>query len=95
MGTKHIPGSLRTEMIAMRLSGHTHREIAAEAGYTKKQVDKFFERQNKKARMAEADYIPKRKSRPRKTALTPEARIKELEREVALLRSFLHAAGRM
>lgn len=43
--------------------------------------------------------IPKRKGRPRTRPITAqhelELRIKELEREVELYRSFLHAAGRM
>lgn len=43
--------------------------------------------------------IPKRRGRPPKTkkpeAHEMEMRIKALEREVELLRSFLHAAGRM
>ena len=86
-------------MLEMREEGLTHREIAEKNGYTKKQVTKFFERQNKKARLGERMKIPNVKGRPHKYPVTQEQgikrRINELERENELLRSFLHAAGRM
>jgi hypothetical protein len=95
---KHIPQTIVLEMLEMRLEGKTHREIADCTCYTKKQVSKFFERQNKKARMGEIPGISKR-GRSRNTPATLqqalELRVKELEREVELYKSFLHAAGRM
>jgi hypothetical protein len=95
---KHIPQTIVIQMLQMRENGQTHRQVAESTGYTKKQVDKFFERQNKKARMGEVPGISKQKGRPRKTPLTSEhkleLRIKELEREVELYKSFLQVAGR-
>ena len=77
----------------LRQQGKTNREVATELGVTLRQIEQFIARHNRRQRAGISE--PKRRGRPRKTAMTAETRIKELEREVALLRSFLHAAGRM
>ena len=81
----------------MRKKGMTRREIAETLGLEIKQIENYITRSNKSQR-AEG-ILPKRRGRPRKRAPTPQEqmtlRIKELEREVSMLRSFLHAAGRM
>ena len=89
---------LEPEIVELQAAGNSHREIAAKLGLEKSQIKSFFKRKNRRER-AEASFVsPKHKGRPRKTPLPPEReyelRINELEREVALLRSFLHAAGR-
>jgi transposase len=85
------------KVLEMKAEGITHREIAEQLGYQYKQIKKLIERYNKKQR--ENTKIPKRIGRPRSRPLTGqedlEKRIKELEREVDLYRSFLQAAGRM
>lgn len=86
---------LEPKIIAMREQGKTRQEIADALGLTKVQIKAWVRRYNRKAEIS----IPKKRGRPRKLPLTDqrkmELRIKELEREVALYRSFLQAAGRM
>lgn len=86
---------MEPEIIAMREQGKTRQEIADALGLTKKQIKNWVCRHNREPEIA----IPKKRGRPRKSPLTKERemelRIKELEREVALYRSFLRAAGRM
>jgi len=85
-----------TEILEMRAGGKTRQEIADTLGLTKKQVKNWVSRYNKSLR--KEIVIPLRKGRPRKKPLTEERakelRINELEREVALYKSFLHAVGR-
>lgn len=86
---------LEPEIIAMREQGKTRQEIADALGLTKVQIKAWVRRYNRESEIS----IPKKRGRPRKLPLTNqremELRIKELEREVALYRSFLQAAGRM
>jgi transposase len=95
---KHFTTWEREEIERLNQIGLTHRAIGERLGYSRMQIKEYFHRLHKKKR-AGADLEPsKRKGRPRKKPLTPqreyELRIKELERENDLLRSFLHAAGR-
>jgi len=75
----------------------SRREIAVALGLELKQIENFITRYNKRQRIG--GMLSKRRGRPRKYPPTTQEemalRIKELEREVALLRSFLRAAGRM
>lgn len=84
------------EIQEMRRQGKTRKEIADELGLQKRQIENFINRHNRRQRM---DAIPNRRGRPRKNPLLTqqdyEQRIKELERDNELLRSFLRAAGRM
>jgi len=84
-------------ILGMREEGRSNREIADVLGLQREQIKGFIKQHNR--RQHEGIKTPGRKGRPRKRPLTTSEemalRIKELEREVALLRSFLHAAGRM
>ena len=85
------------EILRMRKESRTRKAIAVTLGLEESQIKEFIKRYNR--RQQTKTSIPKRKGRPRKypptTAEGMTLRIKELEREVDLLRSFLHAAGRM
>lgn len=88
----------RSEIDRMKKEGSTHRVIGEQLGYSRIQINEYFRRLRKKERMAESGETPNGKGRPRKKPITAqqeyERRIKELERENELLRSFLHAVGR-
>jgi len=84
-------------ILEMRIKGLSRREIASRLGFSLKQIENFINRHNK--RHSSNGIATKNRGRTRKYPLTPtetmSLRIKELEREVKILRSFLHAAGRM
>ena len=86
------------KVLELKAAGHTHREIGEQLGYTKVQIKKLVERYNKRRRKG-TPTIPQRRGRPCTRPMTSlkekEIRIKQLEREVELYRSFLQAAGRM
>jgi transposase len=86
---------MEPEIIAMREQGKTRQEIADALGLTKVQIKNWVRRYNKEPEF----FIPKKRGRPRTSPFTKqremELRIKELEREVDLYRSFLQAAGRV
>ncbi|NNJ32849.1 helix-turn-helix domain-containing protein [Lacrimispora defluvii] len=88
---------IEDKILNLDKAGKTRREIAEALGLTLKQIRNWVNRYNK--RQDKGITVPKRKGRPRKNPMTKEhemtLRIKELEREVALYKSFLHAAGRM
>jgi predicted ArsR family transcriptional regulator len=95
---KHFTAWEKAEIEKMNKAGSSHREIGERLGYSRMQVKEYFHRLYRKER-ADPDLMPpNRKGRPRKTPLTTERgkelRIWELEREVELLRSFLHVCGR-
>lgn len=94
-GMKHHSAEKAAEMIRLMEQGMCYREIGERSGLSQKQVKKFFERQRKRERNIANGWIPKPKGRPRQRIITPEERIRELEREVELLKAFLRAAGRM
>ena len=85
------------QVLEMKRGGMTHQAIAERYGLTKMQIKKLIERYNKNNRAVPS--VPKHRGRPRKRPLTMEQdyiqRIKQLETEVDLYRSFLQAAGRM
>ncbi len=95
---KHFTEWERAEIERLNKEGHSHLEIGKQLGYERMQIKEYFHRLHRKERLGIGLGIPKRKGRPRKTPLTPqreqELRIRDLEREVELLRSFLHACGR-
>ena len=95
---KHFTALEREEIAEMNREGYTHREIGERLGYSREQIKAYFKRLHKKVRTGTELEVPKRRGRPRSTPLSlrreKELRIKELEREVQLLRSFLHACGR-
>ena len=84
-------------ILRMRSEGCTRQQIADTLGLEKAQIKSWVNRYNR--RQKEVLKVPRHKGRPRKRPVSePEAmalRIRELEREVDLYRSFLQAAGRM
>ena len=84
-------------ILQLRQQGRTRQEIANALKLDKIQIKNWINRFNRK--QANPSVPLKRKGRPRKRPITePQAmalRIRELEREVELYRSFLQAAGRM
>jgi len=84
-------------ILQMRKEGRTRQEIANALGFEKVQIKTWITRYNR--RQAKPSAPPKKKGRPRKHPLSEThamaLRIRELEREVELYRSFLQAAGRM
>lgn len=89
--------SIEQNILQMRQQGRTSQEIANALKLDKKQIKNWINRFNRK--QAKQSVFHKRKGRPRKHPITePQAmalRIRELEREVELYRSFLQAVGRM
>lgn len=81
----------------MRNEGYTRQQIADALGLEKAQIKNWVKRFNH--RQNALSKVSNRRGRPRTRPITtPEAltlRIKELEREVELYRSFLQVAGRM
>jgi len=88
---------LEDEIIRLRQEGKTRQEIANMLSLNKSQIKNWVSRYNKQ--QVKGISAPNRKGRPRKNPITKEhamkLRIRELEREVDLYKSFLHAAGRM
>lgn len=84
-------------IMEMRKRGCTRQQIADALGMEKVQIKNWINRCNRRQR--KLPNIPRQKGRPRKRPISqPQAmalRIRELEREVELYRSFLQAAGRM
>ena len=89
--------SVEPMIIKMRKEGRTRQEIADALGLEMVQIKNWINRYNR--RQSKVLEPPKKKGRPRKKPMSEqhamELRIKELEREVDLYRSFLQAAGRM
>jgi len=84
-------------VMLLKQQGYTRQMIGDELGYTKIQIKNLLSRQRiSKSRKA---TIPAKRGRPRKRPISTEEgyqkRIKQLEMENDLLRSFLQAAGRM
>ena len=84
-------------IIRMRKEGYTRQQIADALGLEKSQIKNWVNRYNR--RQKELPKVPKRRGRPRNRPIGEREamalRIRELEREVELYRSFLQAAGRM
>ena len=97
------------EILQLQERGYSHREIGEKFGLGKKQIDKFFERYNKKQRKIVAGIAIKKPGRPAKDSVVTEedkladlryklarkdARIKQLEMENELMRDFLSLTER-
>ena len=98
---KHYGVKIIAEVLKQKEEGKTHNEIGKKFGLSGKQVKKLVERYRRKQRIQQSGMvnIPKRRGRPRIRPQTTHEefaqRIKQLEMEVELYRSFLQAAGRM
>ena len=98
-GAKNRPREAIEKIMQMHYEhGITTQEIAARLCMPYKTVKNIITRENNKKK-EHVIKIPKRRGRPRKTPSTMEQsmklRIKDLEREVELYKSFLQAVGRM
>ena|GEM_PF-2647336 len=95
---KHLTTWERSEIEQMKQEGKSNVEISERMGYSKTRIRDYFQGIRKKALAVASAKTPKTKVRPRNNPMSTqrenELRIKELERENELLRSFLHAAGR-
>lgn len=96
MGKQYLKEIL-PKVLEMKEQGYTHRMIGEELGYTYEQIKKLIYRYNKSKRSSSI-AISVHRGRPRTKPITRQeeftARIKQLEMENELLRSFLQAAGR-
>ena len=94
---KHYRDEVLPKVLEMEQQGYTHRMAAEELGYTYEQIKRLIYRYHKDQR--DSVHLPAKRGGPRKRAMTTEeafqARIKQLEMENDLLRSFLQATGRV
>jgi|GEM_PF-5071852 len=98
-GAKNRPRETIEKIMQMHYEqGITTKEIAARLCMPYKTVKNIITRENNQKK-EHVIKVPMRRGRPRKTPITMEQamklRIKELEREVELYKSFLQAVGRM
>jgi len=94
---KQFGREILPQVLELKKQGYTLQMIGGRLGYTKKQIKNLLYRQRKsKSGMIS---VPRKRGRPRKRPISTEEeyqqRIKQLEMENDLLRSFLQAAGRM
>lgn len=94
---KHFGATILPIVLERKAQGYTHQMIGEEFGYSRVQIKKLVERYNKKQHSP--IKVPIKRGRPRNRPISMEEeyqqRIKQLEMENELLRSFLQAAGRM
>ena len=91
---------MEPEIVEMRESGKTKREIAEHFGMTTEQVKELLKRYRRRERKIAAGITPRPKGRPRKDALPRDVvleqayEINRLKMENKLLRDFLQLTGR-
>jgi predicted transcriptional regulator len=94
---ENIREEIMPQVLELKRQGYTRQMIGDELGYTQKQIKNLLYRKRKKK--AGRISISMKRGRPRKRPISTEEeyqhRIKQLEMENDLLRSFLQAAGRM
>ena len=94
---KQFGKEMISQVLELKKQGYTRQMIGDELGYTKKQINNLLYRQSNNNSWILS--IHKKCGRPRKRPISMEEeyqqRIKQLEMENDLLRSFLQAAGRM
>ena len=90
--------AIEEEVVRMRVAGKTNREVAEHFGLETEQIKELLKRRNRGERKLEAGILPRRPGRPSKGFVRAEEEkdyeIKRLKMENALLRDFLHRAGR-
>jgi len=96
---KHYGEQVIPHVLQKRKEGQTYKEIGLVYGKSSEQIRDLLRRHRKNEAKIAAGIEVMPRGRPRTKNLTKEQQmglqIKRLEREIALLRSFLHAAGRM
>ena len=89
---------LESEILAMKASGKTKREIAEHYGLKTEQVKELLKRYRRRERRIAAGIMPRPKGRPRKDGQAPHQRekreLEQLRMENKLLRDFLQLTGR-
>ena len=91
---------LETEILSMKESGKTKREIAEHYGLKTEQVKELLKRYRRRNRKIAAGIVPRPQGRPRKDAaprdiVTEQAyEIRRLKMENELLRDFLSLSGK-
>lgn len=85
------------KVLELEEEGYSHQMVAKELGYTREQIKELMKRYRAKQRNR-ITAIPAKQGRPRTRPPVTEPeyqkRIKQLEMENELLRSFLQAVGR-
>ena len=88
---------LLPRVLEMKEQGYTHRMIGEKLGYTYEQIKRLIYRYNRSKRKCSIS-VSAHRGRPRTKPITTHeeltARIKQLEMENELLRSFLQVVGR-
>ena len=107
-GYRHIQ-DYEEEILELRSQGKTRREICEKFGFSKKQIEGFIKRYNRRQEKIAAGITIKKKGRPAKDSVVTEedklaelryklvrkdARIKQLEMENELMRDFLSLTER-
>lgn len=86
------------EVFRRKALGETNRELAESFGLTREQIKELVKRQNRKARLIAAGYIPRLKGRPRRNPGNGDQdqsnEIIRLRMHVELLQNFLSEVGR-
>lgn len=89
---------IKKEILQMRASGKSRREIWEHFGISKKQYENFLNRFNRAQRGLAVGVLPRRRGRPPKGYVQSDgdkdSEIKRLKMENDLLRDFLRAVGR-
>ncbi len=89
---------LEPVILQMREEGKTLRDIAEHLGLTKRQVEQWVTRYNRRQRNLSVGIVPRPKGRPRKRPLSSkeeyEKEIARLQMENQLLRDFLRFTER-
>ena len=106
--SRHIQ-DYEKEILELRSQGKTRREICEKLGFSKKQIEGFITRYNRRQKKIAAGIAIKKKGRPSKDSVVTEedkiadlryklarkdARIKQLEMENELMRDFLSLTER-
>ena len=107
-GYRHIQ-DYEEEILELRSQGKTRREICEKFGFSKKQIEGFITRYNRRQEKIAAGIAIKKKGRPAKDSVVTEedklaelryklarkdAKIKQLEMENELMRDFLSLTER-
>lgn len=102
-GYKHIQ-NYEKEILELRAQGKTRKEIGEKFGFSRKQIENFITRYNRRQDKIAAGLVMHKKGRPLKDSVVTEedkladlryklarkdARIKQLEMENELMRDFL------
>jgi hypothetical protein len=94
---KQFGKEIMPQVLELKKQGYTLQMIGDKFGYTKKQIKNLLYRQRKSKSWIMS--FSRKRGRPRIRPISTEEeyqqRIKQLEMENDLLRSFLQAAGRM